>query len=141
MRSERSSLTGSVARPCCGLGEYSREGVLRSKLDKGPMLRPSALMHWWGAAAKMIINTKEWLTSSSTQRSTSSTSRRWGNMGFSWKSESLGLESLCLVNTGSVCLRRNAGAVKDQEGGVKEVVTYSMPRSRGSTTPTSPGWR
>ena len=46
-------------------------------------------------------------------------------MGFSWKSESLGLESLCLVNTGSVCLRRNAGAVKDQEGGVKEVATYS----------------
>ena len=52
-------------------------------------------MQWWGAAAKMVIfniNNKV-LTIVFTGLV------RWGNMGFSWKSE-----SHSLVSTGPVCL-------------------------------------
>jgi len=125
------------------LGEYLRDEEVRMQIYQESLMRPSSLMQWWGAAAKMVIpniNIKV-LTIVFTGLVSLVATKGIGEHGFSWKWESLGLESLCLVNTGSVCLRRNAGAVKDQEGGVKEVVTYSMPRSRGSTTPTSSWWR
>ena len=56
-----------------------------AEINKGSPTRPPALDRW-GAAA-MIINTKEWLTSSSAQRSTSATTwRLGGGESTAWRS-------------------------------------------------------
>ena len=62
------------------------------------------------------INIKEWLTSSKAQRSTSSTSRRWGGRGF------LGSQKYDIPVLGEpLHQRRNAGEGRIRRGGVKEV--------------------
>ena len=86
-------------------------------------MRPPALIHWWGAAAKMVIfnnnikvptiiftglvslvATKEWLTKFFNSEVNLLNAKEVGEHGVHWKLESHGL-----VNTGSVCPRRNAG--------------------------------
>ena len=109
-------------------------------------------MHWWGAAAKMVIfnnkikvltivftglvtlvATKEWLTKFFNSEVNLLNVKEVGEHGVQLE---IGIPRpgehwICLSAT-------ECGAVKGQEGGVKEVATYSA-EIQGSTTPTSPG--
>ena len=125
----------------------------RSEARQGATERPSALMQWWGVAAMVDFNIKEWLTSSSAQRSISSTSRRLGERGvLGYQRDGILLvifnnKVLTIVFTGlgePLQLQQNVGGGKDQEGRSERGSTCSMllpgfRSSRSSATPTSPG--
>ena len=69
-----------VARPFSVLGEYLSEEVERGRDQQG-VTNETPGTGIGGGPLLLIINTKEWLTSSSAQRSTSAMTRRLGGGG------------------------------------------------------------